>query len=375
MRTIVIGSGIVGASAAFHLRSAGTEVAVVDAGHPGKATLAGAGIVCPWASAVEDGPFFDLHAAGAAYYGELIGELADRGRSEVGYGRVGALVVSDDDGVLDAAERRVAARAAGRPEVGDVGRITPEEARDLFPPLRADLGALHLTGGARVDGRLLAEALLGAAGVGPADVHAGQAELAVAGDRVVGVRVRGRTIEADGVVVAAGAWAADLLRPLGLEIDVAPQKGQIVHLGLPGVETSTWPVLLPVGSHYLLAFDDSRVVVGATRETGSGFDVRVTATGLAEVLGAALDVAPGLADATVLETRVGLRPLTGESGGDPIIGAVPGVEGLLVGTGHGAVGLTVGPLTGRLLADLVLGRPVGLDIAPFAPPPAAGPPV
>ena len=67
-------------------------------------------------------------------------------------------------------------------------------------------------------------------------------------------------------------------------------------------------MILPPGSHYLLAFDESVVVAGATRESGSGFDYRVTAAGQMEVLTEALRVAPGLATATIIETRVGFRP-------------------------------------------------------------------
>lgn len=86
------------------------------------------------------------------------------------------------------------------------------------------------------------------------------------------------------MVVAAGAWAPSLLLPLGVALPVEPQRGQIVHLQLPGRDTRDWPVVLPTSSHYLLAFDDSRVVVGATRESGVGFDYRVTASGQVEVL-------------------------------------------------------------------------------------------
>ena len=207
-----------------------------------------------------------------------------------------------------------------------------------------------------------------------------RAELVVDGARVAGVRIvdgppsgaasgdrrsGGETIAADVVVVAGGAWTTELLEPLGLDwtVDVEPQKGQIIHLGLE-VDTSRWPVLLPVGPHYLLAFDDARVVVGATRELGSGFDTRVTAAGQAEVLATALSVAPGLADATLLETRVGLRPL---ARGLPTIGPVPGIDGLLVGTGLGAAGLTIGPLWGRLLAELVRGDEPSFDLEAFRP--------
>jgi D-amino-acid dehydrogenase len=136
-------------------------------------------------------------------------------------------------------------------------------------------------------------------------------------------------------------------------LHIEPQRGQIVHLHLPGVETAEWPVIFPLGGHYLLAFDDSRVVVGATREPGVGFDYRVTAAGQAEVLTQALHVAPGLATATMIETRVGFRPV---GPGRPVLGYVEGSDWLLIGNGLGAAGLTIGPLGGRMLAEAALGR-------------------
>ena len=118
------------------------------------------------------------------------------------------------------------------------------------------------------------------------------------------------------------------------------------------------------GGHYLLAFDDSRVVAGATRETGSGFDARVTAAGLDEVLTEALRIAPGLAAASHIETRVGLRP----AGPDalPLLGPA-GIGGLVVATGLGATGLTLGPLTGATAARTALGADQPIDLTPFDP--------
>ena len=123
--------------------------------------------------------------------------------------------------------------------------------------------------------------------------------------------------------------------------------------------------MLPPGSHYLLGFPGSRIVVGATRETGSGFDYRVTAGGQAEVLAEALKIAPGLGTATLVETRVGFRPVG--PGFRPFLGWVPEVDGLAIGNGLGAAGLTIGPLAGRLLADLVAGQRGLMDLVPFDP--------
>ena len=127
------------------------------------------------------------------------------------------------------------------------------------------------------------------------------------GDRALGVRVDGELIEAEAAVVAAGVWAPQILGPAGIHLAVAPQRGQIAHLRLPGTNTTAWPVLLPLTSYYLLAFEDARVVIGATREAIVGFDYRLTAGGIAEVLGAGLAIAPGLASWTIHEIRIRLQ--------------------------------------------------------------------
>jgi glycine/D-amino acid oxidase-like deaminating enzyme len=365
MRIVVVGAGVLGASTAYHLAREGADVAVVDQAHEGRATAAGAGILCPWASHVDDPAFYELYAAGARYYSDLVPALSELGETDLGFRRVGALIVSTDPTELKSAESLLRDRRMEAPEIGDVDRLFPREVKALFPPLRADLAGIHVAGGARVDGRRLAASLLRAAEHHGATVARGFVELISRGDRVPSVRLDDREIVADAVVITAGAWSPALLRPLGINLPIQPQRGQIIHLHLPGQETNSWPVVLPPGSHYLLAFDDSRVVAGATRESGAGFDYRVTAAGQAEVLSEALRIAPGLGAATLVETRVGFRPVSLD--GWPLLGQVRNVEGLVIGNGLGAAGLTIGPLAGRLLADVVLDRQPALDLAPFDP--------
>jgi D-amino-acid dehydrogenase len=246
-----------------------------------------------------------------------------------------------------------------------VRRLDPAQARELFPALAPELSAVHVSGAGRVDGRQLRLALLGAAESRGARFVEGRAVLHVSGDRVNGVVVGRDVIGADAVVIAAGAWGSDLVTPLGLHLDVSPQRGQITHLDLPGTDTTSWPVVLPVSSHYLLAFPGSRVVVGATRETDSGFDYRVTAAGQREVLDEALRVAPGLADATLLETRVGFRPASPD--GEPLLGAVTGHPEVLVAGGFGHSGLTLAPFSGHVVAALALGEPAPFDVGAYRP--------
>jgi D-amino-acid dehydrogenase len=372
-RVIVVGSGIVGASCAFSASCLGAEVVLVDAGHLGQATAAGAGIVCPWSSPVDDPLWHAFASASAREYPRLVEDLADRGETDVGYRRVGALRLADTDERRDQVMRRLVALRAQAPEIGDVQALTGSQARDMFPPLRADCRAVYIGGAARVDGRLLAGALIRAAIGNGASVRAGRAALACRSGRVTGVILDGQLIGGDAVVVAAGAWTAAFLESVGLAVAVTPQRGQIAHISVAPADTSRWPVVLPGGSgHYMLAFDDSRVVAGATRETGAGFDYRVTPGGLAEVLGEALAVAPGLASGTYLETRVGFRPAGPDN--RPLLGPVAAIGGLVIATGLGATGLTMGPYAGAIAARAAMGEPPDVDLAPFDPlRPAPGP--
>jgi D-amino-acid dehydrogenase len=365
MRVVVIGGGVLGAVAAWSvLRAGGAEVILLDAAHAGRATQAGAGIVSPWTSRYEGEALHAMLLGGAEAYPDLVAALAEDGETDLGYRRVGTLCAPEDPAVLDSLEPLVRRRAADSPLAGAVSRLTEAEAQRLFPAM-APRAALHVEGGARVDGRRLCAALHRAIARRGGVLRQGDAALLAEGGRVRGALLDGERIEADAVILAAGAWAPALLAPLGLRLAVQPQRGQIMHFRLEGAETAAWPVLYPMTAHYLLTFEAGRVVVGATRETGSGFDLRVTAAGLAEVLATALSVAPGLAQATHIETRVGLRPMPPD--GRPLLGTVPGLPGLVIANGLGPSGLTISPFAGRIAADLALGRDPGLDLAPYDP--------
>lgn len=365
MKIAVIGSGIVGASASYHLAREGAEVVIIDKAHLGQATAAGAGIICPWISRVDQKDWYAIAKRGALYYPSLIENLKQDGEEDFGYRMTGALAVSSNPDELDAIEQNVRQKRADTPEVGEITKLTAKEARELYPPLREDLQAVHVTGGARLDGRLLRDAMLNGAKRHGAAILNGEGDLVLQNNKVTGVKVNGDVIAADAVIVTAGAWAKELLAPLGIDLKIEPQRGQIAHLELNGVDTSSWPVVLPTSTHYLVAFDHSKVVVGATRETGSGFDYRLTAAGVKEVLDEALAVAPGLAESTLKEVRIGFRP----AGPDilPLLGTVPALEGLVIATGLGASGLTMGPYVGTLAADLALKRESELDLSPYDP--------
>jgi D-amino-acid dehydrogenase len=365
MRLIVVGSGIVGSACAYAASRLGAEVTLVDAGLPGQATAAGAGIICPWDPLVADRCWYDLACAAAREYPPLVERLAGAGEAAVSYRQVGALMLAGGPDEAERTAREMVALRAQAPEIGDVQVVTGAGAQELFPPLRRGSAAVYVGGAARVDGRLLRDALIAAARRQGAELRTGRAAVACCSGRVTGVMIDGQLAGADAVVAATGAWTAAFLEPAGVRVRVSPQRGQIVHISLASADTSRWPVVLPGDGHYLLAFDDSRVVAGATRETGSGFDYRVTAGGLSEVLAHALAVAPGLAAGTFLETRVGFRPAGPDT--RPQLGPVPGLDGLVIATGLGASGLTLGPYAGGIAAQIALGAEPPIDLAPFDP--------
>lgn len=362
MSVVVIGGGVVGAAATYHLARKGVAVTLVDAEYTGRATSAGAGIISPWSSSEEDPDWFRVAAAGAEYYSGLRDRLAEDGEPEFGYRRVGSLRLTteeDVDRLLGSARER----AEGSELAGTIEVIDGSVAQELFPPLRHDGPVIRVPGAARLDGRQLRTALWSAARKRGAKIVVGQARL-IAGDSVEGVAVDGETIGADVVIDASGVWSPQLLAPLGLRSPVTAVRGQIVHLGLPGADTGAWPMLLPPSSHYLLGFDD-RVVVGATREPVTDFDHRLTAAGLHEVLREALKVAPGLAEAGFLEARVGFRPVGPDV--KPLLGTTPDLPGLVIANGLGAHGLTMGPYVGSVAATLAVGGDPGVDLSPYDP--------
>lgn len=366
---LVIGGGIVGSSAAYHAARAGLGVTLIDRNDEGHATAAGAGIVAPGVGYNESDGHNALVAQAAAHYPRLLAHLAEDGEEEPGYWRVGALVIATNEAEADflASAGRFAEESlgAGVPGIDRASMVDGAVARELFPPLAPVPAALHLAGTARIDGRLMRDALQRGAKQHGAVILRGDVALRRDERGTVHAFIDGREAPAESVVIAAGAWSAALGAEIGLPLPVFPQRGQIAHLAMPGRDTGQWPVVLTFQGHYLLTFPRDRVVAGATRENNSGFDYRQTAGGVHQVLDQALGIAPGLAGATLHEVRIGFRPATPD--GLPILGRAPAATNLFIATGHGPTGLTMGPYSGALVVDLIRGASTSLDLRPYAP--------
>lgn len=359
-KIVIIGAGIVGASTAYLLAKRGTDVTIIDRKEEGQATDAAAGIICPWLSQRRNKAWYQLAKGGARYYPEIINQLAEDGETDTGYARVGAVSLHTDEDKLIAMRDRALKRREDAPEIGEITLLDQVETNKMFPLLSHEYSSVHVTGAARVNGRKLRRALLNGAKKYGAVLVEGDARIVQDGHEITGVSVNGNIIESDLVVAATGAWMRELLAPLGIPFDITPQRAQIMHLRMPGMDPSHWPVVMPPNNQYMLPLDDGRMVVGATYEDDVGFDCRTTAGGMYDILTKAFQIAPELQKATVLETRVGFRPVA--PGFLPVFGAFPNKDGLLLANGLGSTGLTMGPFIGEQLAKLALDEEPDVDL-------------
>ncbi len=362
---VVIGGGIVGASAGLRCASLGAHVAVVDAGLPGQATAAGAGIVSPVGlSGYETSlAWTTLVASAISHYDRLLDLLGEAGMSDVGFSRVGEIVVTtrEADGLLleDLAGRLSTLAEQGIP-VGRVERLDPPDLTRSWPELRTDLHGLFIENVARMDGRRMGAAIRDLAVLRGATFVDGHAKVDIDADHTCSLRVDDEPVRTGAIILAAGAWSAPTLCALGVRTTVQPVRGQIVHLDVAGARTEVRPVVNTFEGHYFLGFPGHRVVTGGTHEPEAGFDHRVTAEGLHSVLSKALRIAPGLGAGTVLETRVGFRPRSAD--GYPLVGRPGASHNVVVATGLGSWGLTLGPMVGEVAAEQALGLPSSIEL-------------
>jgi D-amino-acid dehydrogenase len=352
----VIGGGIVGAAAAYRLAVKGVGVTIVDRSDDGYATAAGAGGV-PGRLNAAAASRKSFTVAAAEYFTDLVLRLEEDGETDTGYETIGALQVATNEHE----HTQLAQQFDRHPASAEVTRLSATEAKRLFPLLREGVEGVHVQSVARVDGRRLRDSLLRAVQRRGGTVINGSAGLLTTAGRVIAVEVAGGRIPADAVVAAAGAWSDEL----GIKLGIYPQRGQILHLEMPEIDASRWPFLVRAAHHYILPFPSGRFVAGATAEDDAGFDYRVTAAGQAKLIADALSLALGLAAATVIETRVGFRPVSPD--GLPVLGSMNEPEGLYIANGLGSGGLGMGPFVGAAAADLALGERPTVDISAFSP--------
>ena len=368
---LIVGAGIVGCATAYELTKRGATVTLVDRGEVSSGTtgLGEGNVLC---SDKDAGPELDLAVAGMPLFDELERVVGEPARIR----RKGALIVHPDDatwaGEPGRAERL---RAAGV----NAELLDPDKVRELEPQLTGAIhGALYVAEDLQCDPRAIARALAAWSVENGATVRPYTEVAAIEPGR--GVRlVDGVLLPAEAIVLAAGPWSGPLAASAGLTLPVEPRKGQLSRLRLPDPDPKFLHRKIVDGSYLAsvtsTAVDrqvstviettwDGHVIVGSTRER-CGFDETVNDDLARIVQERAAALVPAVARLTPDSTWVGFRPWLPD--GLPAIGPSQAAAGLWIGTGHEGAGIQLGPITGRLLAEAIMGETPTVDVSPFDP--------
>lgn len=353
-KVAIVGAGIVGATAAYYLsKEADIEVTVFDHGY-GQATKAAAGIISPWFSKRRNKAWYKMARLGADFYVDLLADLEKSGQKVDFYQRSGVLLLKKDDSKLEELYDLALQRRDESPLIGKLAILDQAAASSLFPGLEGYERLLYASGGARVDGQLLVSSLLEASQVKVIKKEVGLKPLAS------GYQIDNQMF--DQVILSTGAWLGHMLEPLGYEVDVRPQKGQLRDYQVEQ-DMGAYPVVMPEGVWDLIPFPGGKLSLGATHENDMGFDLTVDETLLDQMVVAASPFYPALAEAISSGERVGIRAYTSDF--SPFFGQVPALSGVYTASGLGSSGLTTGPIIGYHLAQMLQGRSGVLDPADY----------
>lgn len=353
-KVAIVGAGIVGATAAYYLsKEADVEVTVFDHGH-GQATKAAAGIISPWFSKRRNKAWYKMARLGADFYVDLLADLEKTGQKVDFYQRSGVFLLKKDDSKLEELYDLALQRRDESPLIGELAILNQAAASSLFPGLEGFERLLYASGGARVDGQLLVSRLLEASQVKVIKKEVSLNPLAS------GYQIDNQMF--DQVILSTGAWLGHVLEPLGYEVDVRPQKGQLRDYQVPQ-DMGTYPVVMPEGEWDLIPFPGGKLSLGATHENDMGFDLTVDENLLQQMAEAASPFYPALAEAISSGERVGIRAYTSDF--SPFFGQVPNLSEVYTASGLGSSGLTTGPIIGYHLAQMLQGRSGVLDPADY----------
>ena len=359
---VIVGGGIIGSGIAYELAKRGMPVTLVERGRVGgEASWASAGIISlphrPWQLPER----VELGRISLEIYPSLVETLEEMTGIGIDYRRPGEWAVAvDEEHALQ--EDAVAdwQRSLGL----GVEDVTPDEARKLEPALPAtvvrarfhpgvgSLSVHRLTQALATAARLLGATVLEETPVGG---------ILREGDRVTGVRLQDRDLHADVTLLASGAWTRLLGDTVGATLPTMPVKGQLIAFANTPLRPSR---VISGHGGYVRPRPDGTTMVAATEEY-KGFDKRITGDGVAWLLDLARTLCPVLLEGEIAETWTGLRP--GSETNDPLIGPVPGYDGLWVSAGHFRTGAKEGPGTAILVAEALSTGKIPDLLGAFAP--------
>lgn len=365
---IVVGGGLIGSAIAFELAGEKLRVVVLDRQQPGReASWAAAGMLSPGPDSPEGALLVPLARASLQLYPEFVAGIEQAAGRAVHFAREGTFEVFSGPQSEGACDKMV--EEFRRMEIA-IETISPEAARQVEPSLGpAAQAAAWLPEEATVDPRLLTEAVLACAERRGVQIRAGWAvESLLCEDGVcTGVVAGGEKIAGRNVVIAAGSFCGTIKDcvsrtdgNLARFAPVRPVRGQMVALRS---ETVKLKKVLRSLRGYLVPRSDGRIVAGSTLED-AGFVKQVTPEGIRKILDGAVELAPALANAEVVEKWAGLRPDTPDH--LPIIGPTE-MKGLMMASGHYRNGILLAPITAKIVRDWIVSGKAEFSAERFSP--------
>ena len=351
MKVAIVGGGVAGLAIGWRLAQAQCDVTIFERGLAGRgATWAAAGMIAAsFEMGEQETPLFELAHASRGAWPEFAREIESVSGTDLAYREPGALLVA----LAEEQEENLRRHA-------NYGRwLSRDEVLSREPLLAPNLrGALHATDAALVDNRALGPALakvFNNAG-GKLRELCEVTSISVQSNFARGVVLARETVEADVVVLAAGAWCSGVM----VSPPVRPVKGQMIALAPPpGVTLPNCPAW--ESEVYIVPRRD-RLLVGATVEE-VGSDTAVTAEAHDWLLGGAKRLVPSLGQWRVAEMWAGLRPATPDA--LPVLGRA-GPGGLFVASGQFRNGILFAPAVADAVSRAVLGKPVPAFTEAFA---------
>lgn len=351
----VVGGGLLGVATAYFAALAGLRVVLLEerdlaSGASGAAFGGISSMVFSYSETRVPDWYVRLSIASVQLFSDLAAELGP----PLDYKVLGQI-----DPFLDESDRPFREqRVAGLREAGSqVELLTPAELREIEPALSTDIaGGMWCATDGHVTPLAAVWALADGARSHGAEIRTGvRADSLIHEDsRVTGVRTSHGDLPAGTVVLCGGAGTASLAQTIGLQIPLDLGRGQMLV-------TERLPRLLRTSLHNMQQTAAGTIVIGVTREPERQ-DPGSSPAGISEILRTAVRLIPALEHVRVLRAWAGVRIVP--AGGYPVFGPVDGIDGLLVCVMHR--GITLGPIVGKILADLVSTGRTEWDLAPYS---------